>query len=87
MSRDVAREQRSNERYCERVAAVHRGAEGIDPWAAQCIAGTVSSTVRRHIAEDLRGMCAARGWQCTGDAAAGVLCRCEVAASVAGGAR
>jgi hypothetical protein len=76
-------EQRTRERYAELVAAVHRGSEGVDRWAAQCIVAAVTSTLRKQIADDLRGMCEAHGLPCT--AGEESPCRCEWAASVARG--
>lgn len=73
-------EQRNNERAAALVAAVHRGAEGLESWTAQCIAATLTTTLRGQIAADLRGMCEANGLPCTSDGG-GLPCRCEWAAA------
>jgi hypothetical protein len=83
MSRDLAREQRSNDRYAELVAAVRLGAEGIERWTAECILRPVTTVLRRHISDDLHGMCKANGLTCTSDVNPADVCRCEFAASVA----
>lgn len=79
----VLPEEDVNSRYADLVAAVHRGCEGLDSWQAHCIVATVTSTLRKQIAEDMRGMCEERGWVCRGDGG----CVHDVAYSIAMGVR
>jgi hypothetical protein len=74
---------KANAQYAELVAAVHRGCEGLDSWQAHCIVVTVTSTLRRQIAADLRGMCERHGVPCRADGG----CHHDVATSIAMGGR
>jgi hypothetical protein len=46
-------EHTAAERYNQLIDAVHRGCEGLDSWAAQCILAAVVPVLREQIARDI----------------------------------